>query len=115
MWLLNVRKLGFDTALNFALGLPKHDLGWPPLRPLFRDNIMQDNLGRYRVNSRKKNLASRWGESTCCLVPGDAEDGVGVDSAPDHDRRALRPEMLDQIRRLKNKYLAAAINLYRVE
>ena len=39
MWLLNVRKLGFDTASNFALGLPKHDLGWPPLRPLFRDNM----------------------------------------------------------------------------
>ena len=37
MGLLNVGKVGFDTALNFALGLPKHDLGWPPLRPLFRD------------------------------------------------------------------------------
>ena len=39
MGLLNVGKVGFDTAWNFALGLPKHDLGWPPLRPLFRDTI----------------------------------------------------------------------------
>ena len=39
MGLLNVGKVGFDTALNFALGLPKHDLGWPPQGPLFRDMV----------------------------------------------------------------------------
>ena len=38
MGLLNVGKVGFDTAWDFALGLPKHDLGWPSLGPLFRDN-----------------------------------------------------------------------------
>ena len=32
--------MGLGTAWNFALGLPKHDLGWPSLRPLCRDNII---------------------------------------------------------------------------
>ena len=27
---------------TLALGLPKHDLDWPPLRPLFRDSILSD-------------------------------------------------------------------------
>ena len=40
MWLLNIGDLVHDTASDFALGLPKHDLDWPPLRPLFRDNMM---------------------------------------------------------------------------
>ena len=40
MGVVDVGEVGFDTALNFALGLPKHDLGWPPQRPLFRDNII---------------------------------------------------------------------------
>ena len=40
MWLYNIGDLVHDTASDFALGLPKHDLDWPPLRPLFRDNII---------------------------------------------------------------------------
>ena len=38
MGLFNIGGVGLGTAWNFALGLPKHDLGWPSLRPLFRDN-----------------------------------------------------------------------------
>ena len=40
MGLFNIGEVGLGTAWNFALGLPKHDLGWPSLRPLFRDNIL---------------------------------------------------------------------------
>ena len=49
MGLLNVGKVGFDTELNFALGLPKHDLGWPPLRPLFRDNRLVKSTILYNI------------------------------------------------------------------
>ena len=54
MGLLNVGKVGFDTALNFALGLPKHDLGWPPQRPLFRDNIYSKQIIKTIILDFKK-------------------------------------------------------------
>ena len=47
MGVVDVGEVGFDTALNFALGLPKHDLGWPPQRPLFRDNMIHICLKMY--------------------------------------------------------------------
>ena len=43
-------KVGLDTAWNFALGLPKHDLGWPSLRPLFRDSIIDPINNNIEVN-----------------------------------------------------------------
>ena len=51
MGLLNIGEVGLDTAWNLALGLPKHDLGWPSLRPLCRDNMSQKvkRMGREEV------------------------------------------------------------------
>ena len=59
MGLLNVGKVGLDTAWNFALGLPKHDLGWPSLRPLFRDSMFA--VFKIVLNGRYKI------KYTCCI------------------------------------------------
>ena len=59
MWLLNVRDLVHDTTSDFALGLPKHDLGWPPLRPLFRDNINSSIISYFCSRALSKYLITK--------------------------------------------------------
>ena len=46
--------MGLGTAWNFALGLPKHDLGWPSLRPLCRDSMMREIFERKRERERER-------------------------------------------------------------
>ena len=42
MGLFNIGESGTWYSMDFALGLPKHDLGWPLLRPLCRDTTIED-------------------------------------------------------------------------
>ena len=78
MWLLNVRKLGFDTASNFALGLPKHDIGWPSLRPLFRDNIFPDTITDIEMSQYNKENGTVLIDCFKASLPPDQDDQENI-------------------------------------
>ena len=40
---------GMVNSMGLGIEKPKHDLGWPSLRPLFRDSIIFDNALKFLI------------------------------------------------------------------